>query len=78
MDSIMLQSATAGKFGQECKVYVSTGDVYSGHYCGFCEVKQGHPLTLRLKISEEEANRIGTPWLREIGVPYDEITDIKF
>lgn len=74
----MLLSETAGKFGQECKVYVTTGDVYSGYYRGFSEVTQEHPLTLRLEISEKEAKRIGVSWLREIGVPYDAIKDIQF
>lgn len=78
MDSIQLLSETAGKFGQECKVSVTTGDTYTGLYRGFCESTRENPLTLRLGISEAEANRIGTSWLREIGVPYNVITNIKF
>lgn len=78
MDSIQLLSETAGKFGQACRVSVSTGDVYSGIYSGYCESTREYPLTLRLGISEDEANRIGTSWLREIGVPYDVITNIDF
>ena len=78
MDSIQLLSETAGKFGQECKVSVTTGDTYTGLYRGFCESTRENPLTLRLGISEAEANRIGTSWLREIGVPYDVITNIIF
>ena len=78
MDSILLLSETAGKVGQKCKVSVTTGDAYSGYYRGYCESTREHPLTLRLEISEEEAKRIGTPWLREIGVPYDVITNVSF
>lgn len=78
MDSIQLLSETAGKFGQRCSVSVSTGDSYSGYYRGFCESTRVYPLTLRLGISEDEAKRIGTSWLREIGVPYDVITNIQF
>jgi len=78
MDSIQLLSETAGKFGQSCKVSVSTGDTYTGFYQGFCDSTKENPLTLRLVISEAEANRIGTSWMREIGVPYDVITNIKF
>lgn len=78
MDSIKLLSETAGKFGQPCSVSVSTGDTYSGFYRGFCESTRECPLTLRLGISEDEAKRIGTSWLREIGVPYDVITNIQF
>ena len=78
MDSIQLLSETAGKFGQQCSVSVSSGDTYSGYYRGFCESTREYPLTLRLGISEDEAKRIGTSWLREIGVPYDAITNIQF
>lgn len=78
MDSIHLLSETAGKFGQRCFVSVSTGDTYSGYFRGYCESTKEYPLTLRLGISEEEARRIGISWLREIGVPYDVITNIKF
>ena len=78
MDSIQLLSETAGKFGQRCSVSVTTGDTYSGYYRGYCESTRENPLTLCLGISEEEAKRIGTSWLREIGVPYDVITNIKF
>lgn len=78
MDSIQLLSETAGEFGQRCAVSVSTGDTYSGYYRGFCESTRENPLTLRLGISENEAKRIGTSWLREIGVPYDVITNIQF
>lgn len=78
MDSIQLLSETDGKVGQPCAVSVSTGDTYTGSYHGFCEATGENPLTLRLGISEVEANRIGTSWLREIGVPYDVITNIKF
>lgn len=78
MDSIQLLSETAGKFGQQCSVSVSTGDTYSGNYRGFCESTRENPLTLRLGISEGEAKRIGKSWLREIGVPYDVITNIQF
>lgn len=78
MDSIQLLSETAGKIGQRCSISVSTGETYSGYYSGFCESTRKYPLTLRLDISEEEARRIGTHWLREIGVPYDVITNIQF
>lgn len=78
MDSIQLLSETAGKIGQRCSVSVSTGDTYTGIYRGYCESTRENPLTLRLGISEEEAKRIGTSWLREIGVPYDVITNINF
>lgn len=78
MDSIQLISETAGKLGQTCNVSVSTGDTYTGIYRGFCESTRENPLALRLGISEAEANRIGTSWLREIGVPYDVITNIQF
>ena len=78
MDSIELTSKTEGKFGQECKVSVGTCDVYSGVFRGYCESTKGYPLTLRLGISEKEAKRIGVSWLREIGIPYDAITDIQF
>lgn len=78
MDSIKLLSETTGKFGQECSVSVSTGDTYTGYYRGYCESTRENPLTLRLGINEEESKRIGVSWLREIGVPYDVITDIKF
>lgn len=78
MDSIQLLSETAGKIGQRCWVSVCTGDTYTGIYRGYCESTRENPLTLRLGISEEEAKRIGTSWLREIGVPYDVITNINF
>lgn len=78
MDSIQLLSVTAGKIGQTCTVTVSTGDTYVGLYRGFCESTRENPLTLRLGISEAEAYRIGTSWLREIGVPYNVIINIKF
>ena len=78
MDSIQLLSETTGKFGQRCEVSVSNGDTYSGLYRGFCESTPENPLSLRLSINENEANQIGTPWLREIGVPYDVITNIRF
>lgn len=78
MDSIQLLSETAGKVGQTCRVSVSTGDAYSGIYRGYCESTREYPLTLRLGISEAEAKRIGTSWLREIGVPYDVINNIEF
>lgn len=78
MNSIQLLSETAGKIGQKCSVSVSTGNTYSGYYRGFCESTREYPLTLRLGISEDEATKIGTPWLREIGVPYDVILNIQF
>lgn len=78
MDSIQLLSETAGKIGQRCSVSVSTGDTYTGIYRGYCESTRENPLTLRLGISEEEAKRIGTSWLREIGVPYYVITNVNF
>lgn len=78
MDSIQLLTETAAKIGQRCSVSVSTGDTYTGIYRGYCESTRENPLTLRLGISEEEAKRIGTSWLREIGVPYDVITNINF
>ena len=78
MDSIKLLSETAGKFGHKCSVSVSNGDTYTGIYRGYCESTRENPLTLRLGISETEAQRIGTSWLREIGVPYDVITNIQF
>lgn len=78
MDSIQLVSETFGKFGQKCKVSVSTGETYEGYYHGYCESMQEYPLTLRLGISEDEAQRIGVSWLHEIGVPYDVITGIEF
>lgn len=78
MDSIKLVTKTSGKFGQECKVSVNTGETYSGLFHGYCESTKESPLTLRLGISEKEAARIGVPWLREIGVPYDVIDNISF
>jgi len=78
MDSIKLLSETAGKFGQKCSVSVSTGDTYSGYFYGYPESTKENPLILRLGISEDEAKRIGASWLREIGVPYDVIINIKF
>ena len=78
MDSIQLLSETAGRLGQKCDVSVSTVDTYSGYYRGFCESTREYPLTLRLAISEVEAKRIGMSWLREIAIPYDAITYIKF
>lgn len=78
MDSIKLLTETAGKNGCECKVHVTTGEIYSGLFCGYCESTREYPLTLRLCISEKEAARIGVPWLREIGVPYDVIDNISF
>lgn len=78
MDSIQLLSETAGKIGLKCSVSVSTGDTYSGYYRGYCESTREYPLTLRLGISEREAKRIGISWLREIGIPYDVITNIQF
>lgn len=78
MDSIKLLSETAGKNGQECSVRVTSGEVYSGYYCGFCESTKENPLTLRLCIDAKEAERIGVSWLREIGVPYDVVNKISF
>ncbi len=78
MDSIQLLSETTGKFGQRCSVSVSTGDTYSGFYRGYCDSTRENPLTLRLGIDENEAKRIGVSWLREIGIPYDVITNVKF
>ncbi len=78
MDSILLLSETAGKLGQRCSISVSNGDTYSGYYRGFCESTRENPLALRLFISENEATRIGIPWLREIGVPYNVINNITF
>lgn len=78
MDSIELLTKTAGKIGQKCSVHVTSGDVYSGHYCGYCESTKENPLTLRLSIDAKEAERIGISWMREIGVPYDVITHISF
>lgn len=70
MDSIQLLTETAWQFGQRCSLSGTTGDTYTGYYRGYCESTPEYPPTLRLGISEEEAKRIGTPWLREIGVPY--------
>lgn len=78
MDSIEFCFKTAGKIGQKCSVHVTSGDVYSGHYCGYCESTKENPLTLRLGIDAKEAEKIGIPWMREIGVPYDVITHISF
>ena len=78
MDSIQLLSDTAGKLGERCRVTVSSGDTYEGVYRGFCESTQEAPLTLRLAVSEQEANRIGVPWLRMVGIPYDVIISIQF
>ncbi len=78
MDSIQLLSETAGNFGQKCSVSVSTGDTYSGYFRGYCDSTRENPLTLRLVIDENEAKRIGVSWLREIGVPYEVITNVKF
>ena len=78
MDSIKLLETTAGKMGQLCSVTVSNGDIYPGVYHGYCESTPENPLTLRLGIAESEAKRIGVIWLREIGVPYDVIENIKF
>jgi len=78
MDSIKLLEATAGKMGQLCKVAVSSGDTYTGVYYGYCEATPENPLVLRLGIDESEAKRIGVAWLREIGVSYDVIENVKF
>ncbi len=78
MDSIELVTMTSGKSGQECKVSVNTGEIYSGLFHGYCESTKEFPLTLRLYISGKEAARIGLPWLREIGIPYDVIDNISF
>lgn len=78
MDSIKLLETTAGKMGQLCSVTVSTGDIYTGVYHGYCESTAENPLTLRLGIAESEAQRIGVAWLREIGVSYDVINNVKF
>jgi len=78
MDSIKLIQEIAGKIGQSCKVSVTNGDLYDGVYHGYCESTRENPLALRLGISETEATRIGVSYLREIGIPYDVITDIKF
>ena len=78
MDSIELLTKTAGKIGQKCSVHVTSGHDYSGHYCGYCESTKENPLTLRLGIDVKEAEEIGIPWMREIGVPYDVITRISF
>ena len=59
MDSIELLTKTARKIGQKCSVHVTSGDVYSGHYCGYCESTKENPLTLRLSIDAKEAERIG-------------------
>lgn len=78
MDSIELLTKTAEKNGQKCSVHVTSGDVYLGHYCGYCESTKENPLTLRLSIDAKEAERMGISWMREIGVPYDVITRISF
>ena len=78
MDCIKLLSETAGKNGQECSVHVTSDEVYFGYYCGFCESTKENPLTLRLCIDAKEAERIGVPWLREIGVPYEVVNKISF
>ena len=78
MDSIELLKETAGKFGQTCNVSVSNYDTYSGMYRGYCESTPEAPLSLRLQISKAEAERIGIPWIKEIGIPYDVIIKIEF
>lgn len=78
MDSIELVQKTSGKYGQGCKVSVSTRDVYTGIFNGFCESTPENPLTLRLLISKEQAIKIGVSYLSEIGVPYDVITEVNF
>ena len=78
MDSIELLQLTAGKQGNPCKVSVKNFDTYDGIYRGFCESTFESPLSLRLQISETEAHRIGVPWLKEIGIPYDIIRHVEF
>lgn len=78
MDSIELLKATAGKFGQQCKVEVSTGDIFSGIFRGYAESTPQAPLVLRLELSHNEAERIGVGSLHSIGVPYDVIKNIQF
>jgi hypothetical protein len=78
MDSIELLETTIGKFGNVCQVSVSTGDTYSGIYNGYGESTPENPLMLRLKLSKKEAERIGVPYLSEIGIRYDVITSISF
>lgn len=78
MDSIQLISETAGKFGQKCSVSVTNGNTYNGIFRGYCESTKENPLTLRMNINESEAKKIGIAWLREIGISYEKITNIKF
>ena len=78
MDSITLQEATFGRYGEKCKVSVSNGDVYTGIYRGYGESTREYPLTLRLGIDKTEATRIGVGHLDEIGVSYEMIEAIEF
>jgi len=78
MDSIELLEKTDGHKGEQCKVAVATGDEYVGIYHGYAETTKENPLVLRLGISQSEAERIGVPDLKEIGIPHDVITAITF
>ncbi len=78
MDSIELLEKTIGKHGKSCSVDVTTGDTYCGTFRGFAESTSENPLMLRLRISPNEAKRIGVPYLSEIGVRYDVIKAISF
>ena len=78
MDSIELLETTFGHYGERCTIKVSTGDVYSGIYHGYSESTPENPLILRLIISNDEATRIGVPYMSEIGIRYEHIAAICF
>lgn len=78
MDSIELVKATSGNYGEKCQVRVTTGDTYSGIFHGYGESPRENPLMLRLGITKAEADRIGVPYLSEIGIRYEVITSISF
>ncbi len=78
MDSIELLKTTVGHYGKQCRVTVTTGDEYVGIYHGYAESTKENPLVLRLGVSSSEAERIGVPYLKEIGVSYEVITAITF
>lgn len=78
MDSIELIEKVYEKKGKPCKIVVSTGDVYSGIFLGAIATDPETALVVRLKISKNEAERIGCPWLPTMDIPFDVIKDIKF
>lgn len=78
MDSIQLLETTLRHYGETCHVTVSNGDTYTGVYHGYSESTPENPLVLRLGIGSAEAERIGVPYMSEIGISYDVIKSIEF